>query len=204
MGIEGMHRTLKEQYGDLVRFPGMLGRKDMILTYDPTLFGNVFRSEGAWPKRLDMETLNYYRKNFRQDIFGEVGSLLTENDEKWFKFRSKVNPVMLQPKTVKMYIEKVDEVSRELIDQIREIRNPQTLEAPDTFGRNLKCWALESIGVLALDDRLGALKGDTPESRKAVDVRVSIGIIELYLIFDTIIRNIIFVISWSVSFSRCP
>lgn len=179
--IEQMHRTLREQYGDILKLPGMFGRKDIVLSFDPAIFEKVFRTEGPWPHRRALETFVHYRKNIRPDLFGETGGLLTEDGEKWFDVRSKVNPVMLQPKTVKMYIEKTDQVAREFVDQIREIRDPQTLEAPETFGRNIKCWSLESIGVIALDDRLGALKGETAESRKAVDVRLSC----IYSNFDT-------------------
>lgn len=34
-----------------------------------------------------------------------------------------------------------------------------------------KFWPLETIGVLALDERLEALRGDTPEAKRVVNVR---------------------------------
>lgn len=168
--MEDLNRVMKEKYGNLVRFPGMLGRRPVVLSFDPDSFEKVFRTEGQWPIRRGLETFDYYRKHVRPDIFRGTGGLISENGEKWFEARSKVNPVFLQPKTVKMYVEKVDEVTKDFIDQIREIRNPETLEVPDTFGQNLKSWALESIGVIALDERLGSLKGDTEDSRKVAQV----------------------------------
>lgn len=167
-----MHRDLRASYGDIVRVPTLPGRKNIIVTFDPVIYEKVFRTEGKYPVRDGIDAFVYYRKKVRPDIFGESGGLLTEDGEKWHDVRSKVNPVMLQPKTVNMYVEKTDQVAREFVDLIRRIRDPRTLEAPDTFGQNFKCWALEVSGVIALDERLGALKNDTAESRKMIDVRV--------------------------------
>lgn len=169
--MHDMHCLLRARYGDIAKLPGMPGRKDVILIFNPAMIEKVFRTEGQYPVRRGFEVFAHYRREVRPDLFGGSGGLLTEHGQKWLDVRSKVNPVMLQPKTVKMYIEKTDQVSRELIDLIREIRDAQTLEAPDTFGRNLKCWSMESIGTIALDERLGAMKGETAQSRKAVDVR---------------------------------
>lgn len=148
----------------------MFGRKDMIMSYDPEVFEKIFRTEGPIPDRMSLETFDYYRKHVRPDLFSKTGGLLTEHGEKWLDARSKVNPVLLQPKTVRMYIEKTDHVVMDLIEQIRNIRDPKSLEVPNTFGQSLKCWALESIGVIALDERLGALKGETKGSRRVVKV----------------------------------
>lgn len=166
-----MHKALKDQYGDLVKLPGMLGRKEIVVAFDPVIFEKVFRTEGIWPGRRGLETFVHYRKNVRPDVFVKTGGLLTEDGEKWSDVRSQVNPVLLQPKTVRMYIEKTDQVVKEFVEQIRDIRDPKTLETPNTFGQNLKCWSLESIGLIALDERLGVLKSTAPESRKLVAVR---------------------------------
>lgn len=96
----------------------------------------------------------------RPEVFGDTGGLLSEHGEKWLDVRSKVNPVMLQPKIVKMYIEKVDQVAQEFLAKAKSMRNKETLEMPETFGHELNRWALESIGVIALDERLGVLHDD--------------------------------------------
>lgn len=168
--MEQIHSAMRDAYGDFVKIPGILGRPSIILCFDPHSFEKVLRTEGPWPTRRGFETFAHYRKKVRPDIFRDTGGLLTEDGEKWFDARSKVNPVFLQPKTVKMYIEKTEQVVNDLIDQIRTIRDPKTLETTKHFGQNLKCWALESIGVIALDERIGALKGDTPEAKKVVKV----------------------------------
>lgn len=169
--IQQMHQALRDKFGDVVKIPGMLGRKDMLLTFDPVIFEHVFRTEGSFPVRRGLETFIYYRKKVRPDVFRGTGGLLSESGQSWLDVRSKVNPVLLQPKAVKMYVEKTDQVAKELIDRIKMVRNPETLEMPNTFGNDLKCWSLESIGVIALDERLGTMKGETKESQKIIEVK---------------------------------
>lgn len=155
--IVDMHRAMRDDFGDIVRIPGLLGRADTLITFKPEIFEKVFRTEGPYPQRRGLETFIYYRKKVRPEVFGDTGGLLSEHGEKWLDVRSKVNPVMLQPKVVKMYVDKVDQVAKEFIEKMKNIRNEETLEMPSNFGHELNCWALETIGVIALDERLGIL-----------------------------------------------
>lgn len=71
-----------------------------------------------------------------------------------------------------MYVEKVDQVACEFLDKIKRIRNNETMEMPSNFGHELNCWALESIGVIALDQRLGVLENaDDYHGRIIIDVK---------------------------------
>lgn len=63
---------------------------------------------------------------------------------------------MLQPKTVKTYITPVDEVVVDFIKRIKSIRD-ESNEVPADFQNEMNKWALETVGVLALDTRLGVL-----------------------------------------------
>lgn len=165
-----MHRALRTDYGEIVRIPGFLGRGDTLITFNPKMFEKVFRTEGPYPNRRGLETFTYYRKKVRPEIFGETGGLISEQGESWFHARSKINPVMLQPKTVKMYVEKVDNVALDFLQKVRQIRNADTLEMPNDFGNELNKWALESIGVIALDTRVGALMDDTKDGRQIIEL----------------------------------
>lgn len=153
--IVDMHRALRRDFGDIVRIPGLWGRDDTLITFQASMFEKVFRTEGQYPLRRGLETFTYYRKKVRPEVFGEIGGLLGEHGENWFKLRTKINPVMLQPKVVKMYVGKTDQVACDFVGKIKRIRNKETLEMPSNFGHELSCWALESIGVIALDQRLG-------------------------------------------------
>ena len=73
-----MHKQFYADFGKIVQFPGMFGRKDIVMSFDPHDIEKVFRTEGIWPNRRELETLSYYRKQIRPDIYGEVGGLFTE------------------------------------------------------------------------------------------------------------------------------
>lgn len=64
---------------------------------------------------------------------------------------------MLLPKTVKLYVEPIDLISREFVDTIRNIRDGTTKEVPDIFNELMCKWSLESISYVALNKRLGLL-----------------------------------------------
>ncbi|XP_055641942.1 cytochrome P450 12b1, mitochondrial-like [Toxorhynchites rutilus septentrionalis] len=152
-----LQRRLRQDYGDLVRLPGVFGRADNIMSFSPDDFEKVFRTEGTWPVRRAIDTFVYYRRNVRQDVFKGLGGLVTEQGENWQFFRSIVNPVMLQPKTVKMYVDKLDEVSRDFTKIMKNLRDEKN-EMPADFNQWLNRWALETMGVMALDTRLGILE----------------------------------------------
>lgn len=164
-----MHRALRADYGEILKIPGLLGRGDTLITFNPKIFEKVFRTEGPYPNRRGLETFTYYRKKVRPEIFGETGGLISEQGEPWFQARSKINPVMLQPKTVKMYVEKVDSVALDFLRKVYTLRNPETLEMPSDFGNELNKWALESIGVIALDSRLGVLMDDSEDGQQIIE-----------------------------------
>ncbi|XP_023310954.1 cytochrome P450 CYP12A2-like isoform X2 [Anoplophora glabripennis] len=82
----------------------------------------------------------------------------------WFKVRSLVNPVLMQPKTAQQYIGSMDKVTNELIKNIRffSTQNEKS-EMPEDFQNELYKWALESIGFLTLNKHLGCLDLNAPK-----------------------------------------
>lgn len=142
----------------------------MVFTFDPALYEQIFREEGIWPIRRGVDTFDYYRKKVRPDVFKDLGGLISDQGETWHKLRTKVNPVMLQTRTVKSYVQPVDAVARDFVHKIGLMRDENN-EMPSNFGTELGGWSFESIGVIALDRRLGALefKRD-PETEKMIQV----------------------------------
>lgn len=158
---------MQSEYGLLARFPGMLGRRDVLISFDPQDFERVYRTEGQWPLRRGLELFTYYRKNVRPDLFQNMGGLISEQGKEWAEMRSKVNPIMLQPKTVKLYIPPIDEVAVDFLTQMVSKLDANN-ELPADFGSDLTKWALESIGVIALNQRLGVLSGNNARAEALV------------------------------------
>lgn len=73
-----MHQKIRNEYGSIFYFPGMLGKEGIVMSFDPNDIEKVFRQEGPWPDRRGLEILNYYRKNIRPEIYSEFGGLFAE------------------------------------------------------------------------------------------------------------------------------
>uniref|UniRef100_A0A1A9W2D9 Cytochrome P450 n=1 Tax=Glossina brevipalpis TaxID=37001 RepID=A0A1A9W2D9_9MUSC len=152
-----MLSAYRKEWGDVAILRGFFGKKDFIVTHNPQDFEEVLRNDGTWPVRPGMEGLHYYRSVWRKNFYQGVEGLLAAKGEKWGTFRKTVNPVLMQPKNVKLYMHKMSEVNREFIERIRAIRDPSSLEVPATFEEEINRWTLESVAVVALDKQLGLI-----------------------------------------------
>ncbi|XP_065371245.1 cytochrome P450 CYP12A2-like isoform X3 [Calliphora vicina] len=161
-------QAFKEDFGNVSYLPGFFGRKSFVFTHNVEDFEKILRNEGIWPVRPGSEALHYHRHVHRAEFFQGVEGLLATQGETWGTFRSAVNPVMMQPKTIRLYLHKMSQVNKEFIDRIRQIRDPQTLEVPATFEEEMNRWTLESVSVVALDKQLGLISKnrDNPMVKK--------------------------------------
>ncbi|XP_068140583.1 probable cytochrome P450 12a4, mitochondrial [Drosophila tropicalis] len=153
-----MTMAMREDYGDIFIMPAMFGRPDLLTTHNPNDFEVVFRNEGVWPTRAGNETLLYHREHYSKNFFEGVEGLLPTQGKKWGDFRSIVNPVLMQPKNVRLYYKKMSLVNQDFVECIKAIRDPKTLEAPEDFLDYINRWTLESVSVVALDKQLGLLR----------------------------------------------
>ncbi|KAH8417248.1 hypothetical protein KR222_007047 [Zaprionus bogoriensis] len=158
MGLSQLVLAVREDYGDILRMPTIFGSTPMVSTYNPKDFEVVYRHEGIWPHRPGSDTMRYHREEFRKDFFQGVEGLIPSQGKSWGEFRSIVNPVLMQPKNVRLYYKKMSQVNSEFVDLIRTIRDSSTLEAPADFIDHINRWTLESVSVVALDKQLGLLK----------------------------------------------
>lgn len=165
--VSELNEVLRKDFGPTVKLPGMFGKRSLVLTYNPANFETIFRTEGIWPVRRGNDTFEYYRKQLRPEVFKGRGGLLGDQGEEWGKMRMAVNPVMMQPKVARAYVGPVDLVAREFVEQIREMRDASQ-ELPDDFGNKLNEWSLESIGVIALDHRLGVMSKERNKEAESI------------------------------------
>lgn len=179
-GALQMQRYLHDQYGPIAKIPGMLGQRDAVLTFVPEHCEHVFRNEGIYPMRRNVDSYEYYRKKVRPDKFNGLGGLVSDCGEEWLKLRMAANPVMLSPKTARSYMSGLDRISCEFVTRIGELRNEQTGEMPVDFDREIALWALESVGYIGLDRRLGVMKSDrSAEADKLIVVWIIVGCVVL-------------------------
>ncbi|SPP87662.1 blast:Probable cytochrome P450 12a4%2C mitochondrial [Drosophila guanche] len=158
MDLGQLSMAMREDYGNIYCVPAIMGSPPRLTTHNPKDFEVVFRNEGSWPDRPAFHTVAYHRQTHRKDYFQGVEGVAPTKGKAWFDFRSIVNPVLMQPKSVRTYFKKVSQVNQEFVKYIKAIRNASTLEVPDDFIDTINRWTLESVSVVALDKQLGLLK----------------------------------------------
>ncbi|XP_046621725.1 probable cytochrome P450 49a1 [Neodiprion virginianus] len=159
-------RKINEKFGNVVRVAGLPALRQSVFVYDPDEAEKVYRNSGQWPMRDEIKTLNRYRRVIRKEVYDEAYGLLITQGEEWWKFRSVVNKVLMRPEITKLYVDAIDKIAEDFVRRIRLIRN-ENFEMPENFSNELNRWALESIGVVALDTRFGCLEGDLSEDSEA-------------------------------------
>ncbi|KAH8243067.1 hypothetical protein KR032_004291 [Drosophila birchii] len=164
MELMDIFKAMRQDYGEIFFMPAMMGGPAFLSTHNPEDFEVVFRNEGVWPHRPGNDTLRYHREVYQKDFYEGVIGIIPSQGKSWGDFRTTVNPVLMQPKNVRMYYKKMSLVNQEFVQRIREIRDPNTLEVPDNFIDTINRWTLESVSVVALDKQLGLLKDVNKES----------------------------------------
>ncbi|XP_055902449.1 cytochrome P450 CYP12A2-like [Eupeodes corollae] len=174
----------REMYGDLYVLPGFLGRPNMFMSYNPEDMLTVLRSEGVWPYRRGLDTMTYYRKVHRTKMFGGEIGLVGSNDEAWARFRSMVNPILMQPRNANLYLNNMLAVSDEFLERIREIRDPKTMEVPDTFEDEINRLTFESVAVIALNRQFGLIRKNRNDNEAKLIFETLRSFFELSVVLD--------------------
>ncbi|KAF5274300.1 hypothetical protein FQR65_LT04418 [Abscondita terminalis] len=169
--VAKISHLLYTDYGNIVKLSGLIGRPDLLFVYDADEIEKVYRNEGPTPFRPSMPCLVKYKSVVRKDFFGDLPGVVGVHGEPWKEFRSKVQKPILQLQTVKKYIEPVEEVTNFFIERILQLKD-ENEEMPPDFDNEVHKWALECIGRVALDTRLGCLDPDltvNSEPQKIID-----------------------------------
>ncbi|XP_059479867.1 probable cytochrome P450 301a1, mitochondrial [Neocloeon triangulifer] len=166
-----LHKQLRDEFGDIVRFSGLEPRRDLLFIFKPEDIETVFRNEGLWPERPSFKALKYYRDVTKKDVFQGLGGVLVDQGSVWQEARSHVNPIMMKTQIVHMYADKIGAVAEEFVNLIPKWRDAKN-EMSGTFKNEIHKWALESIALVALDARLGCLQENLPadsEPQRMID-----------------------------------
>uniref|UniRef100_A0A1B6KMB4 Cytochrome P450 n=1 Tax=Graphocephala atropunctata TaxID=36148 RepID=A0A1B6KMB4_9HEMI len=155
-------RLLYEEYGNIVKLSGLIGRPDLLFVYDADETEKVYRLEGDTPYRPSMPCLVQYKSKVRKDFFGRLPGVVGVHGEPWREFRSKVQKPCLQPQTVRKYIRPIEEVTEYFIQRMQEMKDDKG-DMPADFDNEIHKWSLECIGRVALDVRLGCLDPKLPQ-----------------------------------------
>ncbi|XP_078598372.1 putative cytochrome P450 49a1 [Branchiostoma floridae x Branchiostoma japonicum] len=150
-------RERTKAYGSIYR--EKLGPLDLVVISDPKEIEKVFRNEGRYPERVQLESVRTYREIKKLPI-----GVVNLNGPEWQRVRSSVQKDLMRPKTVGAYASLQDDVTRDLVDVIRALIGKEGSGGQvQNFTNFVYRWALESISVVVLDKRLGCLTLDDLE-----------------------------------------
>ncbi|XP_019847577.2 probable cytochrome P450 12e1, mitochondrial [Bactrocera dorsalis] len=161
-------REMGKTYGELFRFPGIFGKPEIIIDLNPSDYSVIFRNEGPLPYRRVFDTFVYHREKHRPEFFQGVDGIISTSGEKWAKMRTAVNPILMQPKNAKLYLNTLLDINNEFLERIRHIREPSTMEVPEEFHDDINRLSFEGIAGIALNTRLGLIQKnrDTVEGKE--------------------------------------
>ncbi|XP_036331403.1 cytochrome P450 12b1, mitochondrial-like [Rhagoletis pomonella] len=163
--VIAIEEFFREQYGDIVRLKGTLGKADTVFTFNPADFEVTYRNEGPWPVRIGLESFAHYRMNVRPEIFQGVAGLVTSQGRSWGEIRNKVNPVMMKVQNIRQNLPAIDEIAQEFLTRFDTLIDPSTGRLTADLTEEIKMWALESVALVALNTRMGLF------SRHQVDAK---------------------------------
>ncbi|XP_038209615.1 cytochrome P450 CYP12A2-like [Zerene cesonia] len=160
-------KVLYDKYGPIVKLEGIFGRANMLILYEPEHYDQVYRSEEVNPSRPGFQTLVYYRTKLKESRFDGVYGLTTAEGSQWRDFRSKVNPIFLKPKLVKLYAPALSEIADDFISRLlKNADNSEMLN--EKLDDDLTKWSLESVAYVGLGSRIGCLRDNLKEDDPAL------------------------------------
>ncbi|XP_055847825.1 cytochrome P450 CYP12A2-like [Episyrphus balteatus] len=190
----------RKQYGDTFKIPGTLGKVDVVMLFNVDDIQKVFRTEGIWPNRPGMDSMAYYRKKYRSELYDKAEGLIASEGKAWSTFRTAVNPVLMQPRNAKTYVIPMQEVNNEFLQRIRDIRDPITHEVPDNFIDEINRLTFESVSVVALDKELGLIR----KNRDRADAKELFKNLQIFLqyVYELDFKPSAYKYVWTPTFAR--
>lgn len=67
--LDELIAIFRQDFGTIAKFPGFLGQRPMVMTFLPEDVEKVFRLEGKFPNRRPLESIEYFRKKHRPDMY---------------------------------------------------------------------------------------------------------------------------------------
>ncbi|XP_020032377.2 1,25-dihydroxyvitamin D(3) 24-hydroxylase, mitochondrial [Castor canadensis] len=156
-GLKKQHDTLAEyhkKYGKIFRMK--LGSFDSVHLGSPRLLEALYRTESAYPQRLEIKPWKAYR-DYRKESYG----LLILEGEDWQRVRGTFQKKLMKPTEVMKLDNKINEVLADFMGRIDELCDERG-HIEDLYSE-LNKWSFESICLVLYEKRFGLLQKHTGE-----------------------------------------
>ncbi|GBM21968.1 Cytochrome P450 302a1, mitochondrial [Araneus ventricosus] len=155
--LERLHRTYQtfyEEFGPIVR-EKVFGERTLVHVFHPDDMMKVYKADGNMPKRMSHRALEKYRRE-RPHLYSGPG-LFPTNGEEWYNFRHLFQNLLMKDESVDACSNALEDITDEMIAKISTglDENNEIDLTPLLFN-----WALECIGSITLNRRLGCLSAE--------------------------------------------
>ncbi|XP_030165223.1 1,25-dihydroxyvitamin D(3) 24-hydroxylase, mitochondrial isoform X2 [Lynx canadensis] len=151
-GLKKQHDTLAEyhrKYGKIFRMK--LGSFDSVHLGSPCLLEALYRTESAYPQRLEIKPWKAYR-DYRREGYG----LLVLEGEDWQRVRSAFQKKLMKPVEIMKLDNKINEVLADFMGRIDELCDERG--RIEGLYSELNKWSFESICLVLYEKRFGLLQ----------------------------------------------
>lgn len=156
MSFEQKTARMEELYGPIIN-EHVIFNFHLVHVFKPEDMETVYRSEGTRPKRDSFRMLNKYNQMYNNGVQG----IITSQGEDWYRLRSKAQVKMMKPKSATAYLDMHNGVADDFVSAISRMRNKDGVV--EEILPELYKFAMEGIGCVCFNRRLGALEMDIPE-----------------------------------------
>ncbi|XP_073228382.1 1,25-dihydroxyvitamin D(3) 24-hydroxylase, mitochondrial-like [Porites lutea] len=141
-----LFERLFEELGPIYKESVLLSPKTTVHVIEPEDIEKVFRAEGKYPRRLQLDIWFEYRK--RRNYF--PGLILLDGEE-WNRVRQKIAPKMMRPKIVKENIANFNAVSKDAVARLAKLydASEQNDYMPD-LEKEVNRWSLEASTIIMI------------------------------------------------------
>lgn len=146
---------LRQEHGEVFRV-SMQGLGETVVIFNPEHIQQVYSLDGPMPILPGFHALERMRREELPDVFTDTTGLISQGED-WYHFRQAVQQDMMRVSSALHYVADIQDIAQELADKIAKSRAADGILDPLPL---LHEFALESIGCIFLESRLGVLKGD--------------------------------------------
>lgn len=150
-----MNRKRALQYGPI--FQEKIMNERMIVISDPEEYRKVIHADGPTPTRCPLPPMVHHQKKNGHSI-----GIVNSEGKVWQKYRSVFNRKLLVPGEIHKYTRGMNAVALDFVYRLKQQRQPGNEEVKE-LDKELFRWAMESIGTVLFEERIGCLQ---PEASK--------------------------------------
>ena len=147
--------NLRKETGNVFRL-SIPGEPGFVALFQPEDVKTLYSHDGRIPNLPGFDPFEHIRKNAMKDRYVITG--LINNSEDWYTVRHQVQQDMMRPKSALYYIEEMEDIAVELTNKIANLKGEDG-EGIKDIHPFIQEYALEAVGCVFLNARLGALKG---------------------------------------------